>query len=178
MELKTKRLRLRPFCAADADALHRVLGDPATMSFYPEPYSLEKVRFLIEKHGRLFAEQGIGWFAMLHQDGGHLIGDCGITIQNIDGVEEYEIGYHTAKAHWGNGYATEAARAIRDYGFEKLNLKKLCSYMAADHLASRRVAEKNGMALEKIYNNPRNRNFPTTVYSITRERWLRMNGGA
>ncbi len=171
MELHTQRLSLRPLLSGDSRALHGILSDAETMSFYPEPYSVEKVQFIIKKHGELFVEKGIGWFGVFRQSDSHLIGDCGITIQDIDGVNEFEIGYHIAKTHWSNGYATEAARAIRDYGFEQLRLKKLCCYMAADHLASRRVAEKNGMKLEKTFNNPRNRNFPTTVYSITREQW-------
>ncbi|MBG90077.1 MAG: GNAT family N-acetyltransferase [Verrucomicrobiales bacterium] len=164
--LETERLHLRPLEPGDAQALHSVLGDAETMSFYPEPWSLEIVQRLIEHQSGLYQSNGIGWFAVLLRDAGELIGDCGISHQNIDGVAEFEIGYHIHRDHWGKGYATEAAREIKRYGFEDLYLKKLCSYMAADHLASRRVAENNGMTLEKTYNNPRNRDLPTTVYSI------------
>ena len=94
-----------------------------------------------------------------------MIGNCGITIQHIDGKDEYEIGYHIHKDYWNKGFATEAARSVMEYGFNSLKLEKLCSYMAKDHSASREVAEKIGMTLENIYNNPNNRKFPTTVYS-------------
>ncbi len=47
-----------------------------------------------------------------------------------------------------------------------MGLNKLCSYMAADHWPSRMVADRNGMAVEKIFNNPRNRDLPTVVYTI------------
>ena len=97
-----------------------------------------------------------------------MIGNCGITIQNIDGIDEYEIGYHINKNYCNNRFATESASVIRDYRFQtlRLRIKKLCSYMAKKHLASRKVAENIGMKLEKTFNNPNNRNLPTTVYSI------------
>jgi [ribosomal protein S5]-alanine N-acetyltransferase len=165
MTLQTERLLLRVLEPEDADALYAVLGDPVTMSHYPEPWSLVGVHELIAAHRTLYETARIGWFAMVLRETGKLIGDCGISFQNIDGVAEFEIGYHTRRDFWGKGYASEAAQEVKRYGFEELGFRKICSYMAADHLASRRVAEKNGMILEKTYDNPRNRGLPTTVYS-------------
>lgn len=153
---------------ADAADLHAVLGDPETMAHYPEPWSLETVRRIINKSRELHDAHGIGWLAMLERGSERVIGDCGISFQNIDGEAEFEIGYHVHRDCWGRGFATEAARAVKRHGFEELRLRKLCSYMAEDHLASRRVAEKNGMTVEKTYRNPRNRDLPTVVYSARR----------
>jgi RimJ/RimL family protein N-acetyltransferase len=97
---------------------------------------------------------------------GEYVGDCGITIQVIDGEEEFEVGYRVRKEYWGQAFAPEAARAMVEYGFKKLGLKKLCSYMAKDHHQSRRTAEKAGMMLQKEYRNPNNRDILTTVYAI------------
>ena len=167
MEITTDRLLLRPYRVDDIGAAYGVLGDPETMSFYPRPYTLEEVKHIVEKNIRTYKEQGYGMFGVIEQTSGAFIGDCGITLQVIDGAEELEIGYRIGKAYWGRGYAAEAARAIRDYGFQQLGLKKLCSYMASDHRQSRRVAEKLGMQVVKEYRNPRNRDLPTTVYSIS-----------
>lgn len=164
--LKTDRLTLRELDHSDHEALMAILSDKETMSHYPAPYTSEEVTTFIQKNIERYKRINCGLWACELIKTNELIGDCGITIQNIDGVNEYEIGYHFHKEHWGNGYATETATAVKDYGFENLGLTKLCSYMAEDHLASRNVAERNGMKIEKRFLNPRNRNFPTVVYSI------------
>lgn len=164
--IETDRLVLRPFRKSDFEDAKSVLGDRETMSFYPQPFSDEHIRETISEQIRTYENYGYGVFAVLGKGSGSYVGDCGITIQDIDGVEEFEIGYRTKKAYWGLGYAPEAAQAIKQYGFETLKLKKLCSYMESAHTQSRRVAEKIGMEFEKEYINPKNRNLPTTVYSI------------
>lgn len=167
--LKTERLFLRELNFNDLDDLCVYLSDPETMSHYPEQYSREMVKKFIQNNIDRYSEIGCGLWAIILKSEEKLIGDCGITIQDIDGVDEHEIGYHLNKDYWGNGYATEAAQAVKDYGFDTLNLNKLCSYMAEDHTASRRVAERNRMTLEKTFNNPRNRNLPTVVFSINKD---------
>lgn len=167
--LETDRLYLRELSENDAHDLFLYLSDPETMSHYPNPYSKEMIEEFIQKNLKHYSEIGCGLWAIILQSENKLIGDCGITIQNIAGKDEYEIGYHLNKHFWGNGYATEAAQAVKEYGFNKLGLTKICSYMAEDHTASRAVAERNGMTLEKKFLNPKNRNFPTVVYSIRKE---------
>jgi len=68
-------------------------------------------------------------------------------MQNINGKNEPEIGYHIDKKYTNNGYATEAAKACRDYAFRVLNMERIYSYMKNTNIASARVAEKNGMKL-------------------------------
>ena len=166
MNLETTRLNLRPFQKSDVDHAFAVLGDAGTMLFYPSPYSKEQVGTIIRRNIESFETHGYGLFAVLETDTGAFVGDCGITVQNIDGQVEFEIGYRIRKDRWGLGYAPEAAEAIKSYGFQHLRMKKLCSYMPSDHIQSRRVAEKIGMQLEKEYQNPRNRGIFTSVYSI------------
>jgi ribosomal-protein-alanine N-acetyltransferase len=93
-----------------------------------------------------------------------LIGYCGFFAQIVDDAEEIEIGYRLHPDYWGQGLATEAARAIRDHGFDDLNLPRLISLIHPENVASQRVAEKNGMTPEKetVF-----RTFPTIVYSIS-----------
>ncbi len=164
--IETERLILRPFREEDFEDVKSVWGDKETMSFYPQPYSDDRIVEIISKQINQYSKHGYGLFAVLNRTTGSFIGDCGITIQNIDGSEEYEIGYRIKKELWGFGYAAEAALAVKEYGFGTLKLKKLCSYMESSHRQSRRVAEKVGMKREKEYSNPNNRDLLTTVYSI------------
>ena len=176
MEIETERLILRPFRESDLDHEFRIVGDSETMSFYPKPYTREEVSRIISKNIQTFKTSGYGLFAVLHKETGDYLGDCGITIQIIDGKEEFEVGYRIRKESWGHGIAPEAARAMVAYGFEKLGLKRLYSYMAKDHHQSRRTAEKTGMTLLKEYRNPRNRDILTTVYVIeNKDGWNQRN---
>jgi RimJ/RimL family protein N-acetyltransferase len=169
MQIETARLRLRPYVETDLSDALAVLGDSGTMSFYPQPYSEEQVAAILRKNIDSYNLHRYGLFAVIEKDSGRFVGDCGITLPNIDGKDEYEVGYRIGKAWWGRGYAPEAAAAIVTYGFGTLGLARLCSHMPADHLQSRRVAEKLGMVLEKQFLNSRNRGYLTCVYATHRD---------
>jgi len=161
--LETSRLILRQFRRDDVDALALVISDPETMHYYPAPFDRAGVEQWIERNMRRYAECGFGLWAMVLRSSGELIGDCGLTVQNVDGVDEIEIGYHVRRDLWGRGLATEAARACRDFGFVRLPVKRLVSLIRPENLPSRRVAEKNDMTVwkEVMYMN-----LPHLVYAI------------
>src|SRR5579862_1505417 len=161
--LETSRLILREFELQDADALARVIGDPETMRFYPSHYDQAGVEQWIARNRQRYAENGHGLWAMVLKASGEMIGDCGLTVQQVDGVYEIEIGYHVRRDLWGQGMATEAAAACRDWGFANLRVDRLISLIRTENLPSRRVAEKNGLTLWKqtIHDN-----LPHVVYAI------------
>jgi ribosomal-protein-alanine N-acetyltransferase len=165
--LDTPRLILREFYSHDAEALHAVLSDPETMRFYPSPLDRPEVEEWIARNLRRYAKDGHGLWAMVLKENGELIGDCGLTLQDVDGVDEMEIGYHVRRDHWGQGLATEAARACRDFGFAHFPVDHLISLIRPENLSSRRVAEKNGMT---IWKQVIRASLPHLVYSIRRER--------
>ena len=107
MKIETSRLCLRPYEEADLRDALAVLGDRQTMSFYPQVYSEEQVAEMIRQSIDTHRRHGYGRFAVIENVSGDFIGDCGITIQNIDGKEEYEVGYRIDKSRWGRGYAHE-----------------------------------------------------------------------
>lgn len=148
--LETARLRLRQFRPEDVDALELVLGDPVAMKFYPAPYDRQGVAGWIERNIRRYEEDGCGLWAMVLRSSDELIGDCGCVYQHVDGSRHLEIGYHVRRDQWNQGYATEAARACMDYAFERLGAQKVISLIKAENVNSRRVAEKNGLAVEKM----------------------------
>jgi RimJ/RimL family protein N-acetyltransferase len=76
-------------------------------------------------------------------------GDCGLVHQQVDGATEVEVGYALARNYQGQGLATEAARACLDYAFSDLGLQRVISLIRPENLPSRRVAERNGMSVEK-----------------------------
>jgi RimJ/RimL family protein N-acetyltransferase len=148
LSISTPRLLLRELKSADAPALFEVLGDPETMRFYPRPYSREEVDEWIGRQIGRYA-MGAGLLGVVLRDSGTLIGDCGLVWQEVEGVQEPEIGYHVHREHQGRGYATEAARAVRDYAFGTLGCDHVISMIRPENLASRRVAEKNGLTVDR-----------------------------
>ncbi|HEX9372557.1 MAG TPA: GNAT family N-acetyltransferase [Roseiflexaceae bacterium] len=166
--LETPRLILRPLRPDDLDVLYSILSDPITMSFWPAPFSGEQVQAWIERAIAHEHEHGFGRRAVVLKTSGELIGDCGLRRAELDGAIENDLGYILFRDHWRRGYAAEAAAACLAHGFGALRLDRICANMPADHLASRRVAERIGMRLEKQYHNRRNRGILTCLYASTR----------
>ena len=163
--LQTPRLILREFTPGDIDPLAKVLGDPDAMLYYPEPYDRAGVEQWITRNILRYRNDGVGLWAMELIATRELIGDCGIVRQQVDGDELYEIGYHVRRDHWRHGYATEAARACRDWAFAHLQTDRLISLIRPENIASRRVAERIGMSFWKEVTW---RGLPHHVYSALR----------
>lgn len=164
--LQTQRLTLREFEPEDVDALATILSDPETMRFYPMSFDRASVIDWIRRNRTRYASDGHGLWAMILNSTGELIGDCGLVRQSVEGTDEIEIGYHVRRDLWGHGYATEAARACRDYAFANVKVDRLISLIRPENLASCRVAEKNGMTIWKEVTRA---NLLHYVYSITRD---------
>jgi RimJ/RimL family protein N-acetyltransferase len=175
--LETARLVLREFVPDDAEDLSRVLGDPETMRYYPAPYDRAGVEQWIARNRQRYGNDGVGLWAMILKQKGlqamqlkapeELVGDCGVIRQDVDGEMLYEIGYHLRRDLWGQGLASEAAIACRDWAFEHLTVDRVISLIRPENLASRRVAERNGM---KIWKEITWRGLRHCVYAIERPR--------
>jgi [ribosomal protein S5]-alanine N-acetyltransferase len=147
--LETERLILREFLTQDTDALGLVLSDPDTMKYYPSPLDRSGTEQWIERNLRRYVEDGVGLWAMVLKASGEMIGDCGIVRQFVEDDYLYEIGYHLRRDHWGQGLATEAAIACREWGFANLKVDRLISLIRPENSPSCRVAERNGMTVMK-----------------------------
>ena len=93
---------------------------------------------------------GFGLWAVIEKESDEFIGDCGITMQQVEDDLFHEIGYHLRKEFRGKGYATEAARACSEFAKSR-GVKQIISYMKSDNLPSRHVAERNGMTFVKSF---------------------------
>ena len=147
--LTTGRLMLREMTGADLDDMAALLGDEQVMRYYPRPKTRDEARAWIEWNQRLYTEHGFGLWAVLLRETGKFAGDCGLTLQHVDGADEVEVGYHIRAGLQGNGYATEAAAAARDHARDVLGLHRLIAIINPANVPSQRVAAKIGLAPEK-----------------------------
>ena len=170
MILETKRLLLREMNMEDCDALFRVLGDPETMWHYPYTFDGQHVRDWIERNMNRYRKDGCGLWAVCLKDTGEMIGDCGLTLQNINGELLPEIGYHIRRDCQRKGYAREAAKAVCDWAFRNTDYPALYSCCKYTNVPSYRTAESIGMRFACEYQDEINRK--THVSMITREEWL------
>lgn len=168
MILETERLFFRRYSYDDFDELYQILSDPETMKYYPAPYDKEGTIKWIRWNLGCYEKRGYGLFAVILKSENKFIGDCGITLQHINGIDRMEIGYHINKNYWNNGYATEAARFFKEFFFTNTDYNEVYSYMNFLNIASRKVAEHNNMKLvEDYYDNEEH----LAVYRITREEY-------
>ena len=139
------------------------------MQHYPRPYDEAGTRRWIQWNLDNYQKYGFGLWAIILKQTGCFIGDCGITMQPIDGESLPEIGYHIHKDYWQKGYGKEAAAAVRDWAFTHRNFPRLYSYMKYTNVASYSTAASIGMQKIKEYPDPIDEIL--YVYSITREQW-------
>ena len=165
--LETERLFLREMTMDDFDSLYAVLADPEIMQHYPYSFDEERVRSWIERNMKRYTDDGFGLWAVCLKDTGEMIGDCGLTLQNIDGQMLPEIGYHIRKDQQRKGYAKEAAMAVRDWAFGNTEYPALYSYCKYTNVGSFKTAESIGMHFEKEYEDEANK--ITHVSVIRRE---------
>ena len=102
--LVTQRLILREMTAGDLDDLAALLGDEDVMRYYPKPMTRDEAQSWIEWNQRLYRRHGFGLWAMLLRDTGEFAGDCGLTPQHVDGVDEIEVGYHVRGSLQGRAW--------------------------------------------------------------------------
>jgi len=149
--VETKRLLLRSFTHADLDAMNGLFSDPDVMRFGDGIQTLEWVHnWLCRCLENDRQKTKTGPWAVVQKHGTQAMGYCGLFyFPDVCGQPEMEIGYRLARPYWGVGYATEAARAVRDYAFDTLHLPRLIAMIDPQNVASIRVAEKLGMHYEK-----------------------------
>jgi RimJ/RimL family protein N-acetyltransferase len=144
--LETPRLWLRTMQPDDVDALLDIFSDPKVMAaFGVPPFDRDRMMRWVQRNLDHQDTHGYGLFSVILKTNGPLIGDCGLELMEVDGTQVAELGYDFRSDYWNQGYATEAARAVRDYAFHELGLPRLISLVRVGNMASRRVAEKIGM---------------------------------
>ncbi|MDP8231819.1 MAG: GNAT family N-acetyltransferase [Candidatus Zophobacter franzmannii] len=149
--IESKRLFLRELKLSDTLELAEILSDKESMKYYPRPFSKVEVEKWIIRNIESYEEHKHGLWAVISKEDNIFLGDCGITIQAIDGDLLPELGYHIKRQYCNKGFASEAAKECIKYAFEILNLETLYSYTNIENEPSIRVAKKNGMEYIKSF---------------------------
>ncbi len=148
--IETPRLLLRPMTGEDTDALLCIFSDPLVMhSFGGTLFDRPQMQRWINRNLQHQEQYGYGLFSVILKDTAVLIGDCGLEHMEVEGRPEVEIGYDFRSDYWRQGFATEAACAVRDFASRQLGLPRLLSLIRPENVASRRVAGKVGMQRER-----------------------------
>lgn len=176
MILTTKRLILREFAESDWEAVLVYQRNPLYLRYNEwTERTPEAVRDFVQmfldhqkQEPRLKFQ-----FAVTLKSGGQLIGNCGVRRSSLE-AREGDIGYELDPEHWGQGYATEAARAVLYFGFTQMNLHRISAWCVAENTGSAHVLEKLGMRQEgRLRENLyfKDRWWDTLIYAILYHEW-------
>ncbi|WP_026922729.1 GNAT family N-acetyltransferase [Glycomyces arizonensis] len=167
--LRTERLVLRPFTEDDVEPFAAINADPEVMRYIGDgsPRTLEHTREAVATMTRRWEEQDWGTLAVCLAGTGELIGLTALAVPEFlpEILPAVEVGWRIGRAHWGKGYAPEAAREAIRFAFADRGMDRLVSCIHVDNAASVRVAEKLGMTLERTTTVPR-LEVPCRVYEI------------
>jgi [ribosomal protein S5]-alanine N-acetyltransferase len=147
--LETQRLILREISLADLDFVAAMLAHPEVMRFWPKCYHREEAADWIKRQQQRYAGHGIGYWLAVEKKSGQPVGQAGLLVLQVDGVEEIGLGYIMHRPFWRMGYAAEAAAASLDYAFKALGRSRVIALIRPENVASQGVARKLGMKLEK-----------------------------
>jgi RimJ/RimL family protein N-acetyltransferase len=151
--LNTERLTIRHFEVGDLDSLYALYRDPEIRRYFPDGVrtlaeTRDELQWFLHGHPR---RPELGLWATIERGSGTFLGRCGLLPWEIDRVPEVELAFLIDKARWGEGFATEAARAIIQYARDTLNLERLICLISPGNAASVAVASKVGMSFEREY---------------------------
>lgn len=183
MRLETERLILRDFVAADWTAVHAYQSDPRYLRFYawtertPADAQAFVGMFLDQQTQRPRTRFQL---AVVLRGNGRLIGNCGVRISD-PAQREASLGYELDPAHWGQGYATEAARAMLAFGFEHLHVCRVWAEVLAENEASRRVLARLGLRptpADPVPEQIKGHTYHKLVYAISAREWRRLQASS
>lgn len=147
-EIRTERLVMRGWRDGDLDPFAAMNADPRVMEFMPRCLGRAECEAIIGRIRDHFARHGYGWWAVETLQGGDFVGFVGISVPRFEAhfTPCVEIGWRLAHDHWGQGYATEAARAAIGFGFDRAGLDEIVSFTAVLNERSQAVMRRLGMS--------------------------------
>ena len=156
-ELVTERLLMRRWRASDRDPFATMNADPEVMRYFPAPLDRAGSDAMVDRIERIFGEHGFGLWALEVRASGRFIGFTGLAPMpvGVPGEGGMEIGWRLARTAWGQGLATEAASAARDFAFDVVGLPELWSLTAVLNTPSIAVMERIGLTHVATVDHPR-----------------------
>lgn len=147
--LETERLQLRELTPGDLPFVAEMIGDAETMRFYPHRFLPLEARRWLQRQLERYARDGHGLWLVVEKETGQRVGQVGLAIQDVDHVNEPEIGWLIHRRYWRRGFAAEAGSGVRDYAFGRLGLQRVISLIRPVNEPSQGVAKKVGMVVER-----------------------------
>jgi RimJ/RimL family protein N-acetyltransferase len=177
--LPTPRLILRPWRAEDSEPFAAMFADPEVMEFLMPVADRAAIDGVIGRIQQHFDQHGFGWWAAEVPGVAPFIGFIGLSHVGFDAhfTPAVEIGWRLARRYWGQGYATEGARAALAAGFTQLGCNEIVSLTRPNNTRSRRVMERIGMTYDPAddFDHPRvpegDPLRPHVLYRLSRDRW-------
>jgi len=170
--IDTSRLNIRKLSMDDATYWMEYFESPQVLEFMGfKAGDKQACKTWIEKQLKRYeAHEYDGLRALINKETGEMVGQCGFLIQQVDDEEVLEIGYHLIQRFWKKGYATEAAKAFKEYAFNNNLTDSLVSIIHIDNINSQQVAERNGMKRDR---QTTFKDTPVFVYMIDKADWLK-----
>mgnify|MGYP002641944800 FL=1 len=176
MELTTKRLILKELTLDNLDDLRNILQDNITMTYYGGAFSDELVTLWLLRNLERYQTKGLGLHAVYLKNSNKMIGQCGISYQDVEGKDVLEVGYLFNKNFWHKGYATEASQAFIDYAFTHLDADIIYSTIRQTNTPSIKVAKRNHMTVYQEYIKEFNDELmPHYLYGVTKDVYYAKN---
>jgi RimJ/RimL family protein N-acetyltransferase len=146
--LETRRLFLREMSLEDLDFMAELLAHPEVMRFYPKRHMREEATAWVQRQLDRYAHDGCGRWLVIEKATGQPVGQVGLVVLNVRGLDEMEVGYIIHRPFWRRGFAIEAAAACRDYALTILGRDHLIALIGPDNAPSQGVARKIGLQPE------------------------------
>ena len=173
--IETERLFMREFNNNDYEDLCKMLMDINVMYAYEHSFSPEEAKNWLENQKERYKKYGFGLWAVILKKTGSLIGQCGITLQEIGAKKVLEVGYIFNKTFWRRGYAIESARACRNYAFDFLGALEVFSIIRDNNFPSMNVAIRNNMLVRgSVIKHYHNMDMPHLIFSIKKSEYGRL----
>ncbi|MCG9970617.1 GNAT family N-acetyltransferase [Christiangramia crocea] len=153
---KSARLGFRNWQETDLDKLYKINSDKRVMEFFPSIVSREDTKHFISRMKEMLTAHGFCYFAVEKLNTGEFVGFTGLAEQNYESVVTpcIDIGWRLDAEYWGQGFATEGAKACLDYGFKDLDIEKIRSIAPVINKRSIQVMKKIGMEKHTDFDNP------------------------
>ncbi|MBL1227409.1 GNAT family N-acetyltransferase [Enterococcus sp. BWR-S5] len=175
LKLETPRLQLFPWTEEHRSDLKDFLQDAEVMYAYEHAFSDEEVENWLNWNIDNYQNYGYGLWGIKDTELNVIVGECGLTRQQVDGIDYLEIGYHLKKKYWHKGYAIEAAELCKKYAFEQTDTPAVVSIIRDTNLSSMKVAIRNGMLPEKRFvKHYQGIDMPHYLFAINRKDYERM----
>jgi ribosomal-protein-alanine N-acetyltransferase len=176
--LRTDRLILRRWRAADREPYAALNADPEVMEHFPARLTRAESDAMVDRIEAGFDEFGFGLWAVEVAATGEFVGFTGLAVPRFEApfLPAVEVGWRLARSAWGHGYASEAACRSLEFGFVEAGLPEILSFTAIINLRSRAVMERIGMTHDEAgdFDHPRVPEGPLrrhVLYRYPRERW-------